>query len=149
MKKALQIIGSIILVLCVIAFVVCEIAMPNETNAFLNNIGDFLNKPFMVCGISVTVGGIFVFIVTKYILSNTSFGKKKLNDLNDKIIANGKISKEQYEETQKTIAYYQSGNNDKFNDIDKALNKVNDAILLIPNKKVQEALNNGEEESND
>lgn len=149
MKNALKIIGSILLCLGVIAFVVCEIAIPNETNNFLNEIGIFLNKPFMLCGVSVTIGGVFVFIVTRYILSNTSVGKKRLNELNDKIVSIGKATKEEYEETQKTIADYQSDNNDKFNDIDKALNKVNDAILLIPNKKVQEALKNGEEEPND
>ena len=145
MKKVFKIIGAILLSLGVIALIVCLCVIPNETKAFFDVVVEYLDKPIVLCGVSVTIGGVLLFFITRYIIANTSFGKKKLNDLNDKIIANGKISKEQYEELTTLITNNKKSDDDKFNKIDNTLNTLNNAVLLIPNKKVQEALNNGNE----
>lgn len=148
MKKVLKIIGAILLSLGVIAFIVCLCVIPNEMQLFFDKVVEFANAPITICGISITLGGVFGYFLARFIINNSSYGKKNLNELNDKIIAIGKVTKENYDEAKELIANFGKENNDKFNEIDKELNTLNKAVLLIPNKKVQEALKNGEEQDN-
>lgn len=145
MKKVIKIICAILLSIGVIALIVCMIAIPNETKEFLNIVFDLLDKPIVLCGVSITLGGALTFFLTRYIMSNTSIGKKNLIDLNNKIIANGKVSKEKYDELKNKISDNEKLEKRRFDNINNSLKTLNNALLQVPNKKVQEVLNNGTE----
>lgn len=97
MKKAIKPILITLVVLCVVALVVCNFVMPTETKAFLENVIVFINQPLPIVGISiVALGG-----VALTFLSRTSWGKKALKDLEEKV--NGLVAKaKDYEEEAKS-----------------------------------------------
>jgi Skp family chaperone for outer membrane proteins len=97
MKKAIKPILITLVVLCVVAFVVCNFVMPTETKAFLENVIVLAKQPLPIIGISIiTFGGVVLTF-----LSRTSWGKKALKKLEDKV--NGLVAKAKaYEEEAKS-----------------------------------------------
>lgn len=97
MKKAIKPILITLVVLCVVALVVCNFVMPTETKAFLENVIFLAKQPLPIIGISIiTLGG-----VALTFLSRTSWGKKALKDLEEKV--NGLVAKaKDYEEEAKS-----------------------------------------------
>jgi hypothetical protein len=99
MKKAIKPILITLVVLCVVAFVVCNFVMPTETKAFLENVIVLAKQPLPIIGISIITFGGVVFTF----LSRTSWGKKALKDLEEKV--NGLVAKAKaYEEEAKSCA---------------------------------------------
>lgn len=142
----MKIIGYVALALGCIAFVVCLIAIPNETKEFFNVVADFLDRPFILCGATVTIGGILLFFIIRYLVNNTSVGKKMLNKLEKKIDDNNKAQDKKLDNMDKAISVYNHDTEKALESIKKELVNVKGAVSLFPNKKVQEALNNGREE---
>lgn len=145
MKKALKIFGAVILCSGVIALIVCLIAIPYQTNEFFAVVFEYLDKPIVLCGVSVTLGGILLYFITRYILSNSSVGKKHLKALEEELQAYKDKEKEDNINSLEKIAITNTNLlklQDSFYDEKEKLENI---IKLIPNKKVQEALNNGEE----
>ena len=99
MKKAIKPILITLVVLCVVALVVCNFVMPTETKAFLENVIVLAKQPLPIIGVSIiTFGGVVLTF-----LSRTSWGKKALQELEDKV--NGLVSKAKaYEEEAKSCA---------------------------------------------
>lgn len=145
MKKVLKIFGAIILCLGVIALIVCMCAIPNETKLFFDVVVEYLDKPIVLCGISVTIGGVLLYFITRYIINNTSVGKKHLKELKELIDKYNEIQNKKDELTNENIyklgVEYKKMTTNITNEIDKLEN----ALKQVPNKKVQEVLNNGEE----
>ena len=143
MKKVFKIIGACFLMCGVIALIVCMCAIPNETKEFFNVVFDYLDRPIVLCGVSVTLGGILGYFIVRYVLSNTSYGKKHLNELEEK------LGQEQNKTTQMKMVFDKALNKleEEINNVKKDNNtyceKLEGAIKQVPNKKVQEALNNG------
>jgi len=148
MKKLLKIFGAIVLCLGVIALIVCMCAIPNETKLFFDRVFEYLDKPFVLCGVSVTIGGVLLFVITRYILNNTSVGKKNLKELKELIDKYNEIQNKKDELTNENI--YKLGVEYKkmTTNISNEIDKLENALKQVPNKKVQEVLNNGEEKDN-
>lgn len=149
MKKVLKIFGAIILCLGVIALIVCMCAIPNETKLFFDSVFEYLDKPFVLCGVSVTIGGVLLFCIARYILKNTSVGKKQINELSDKLVAYSKVAKDEKEENNKKLDYYEHNFKTFIKITDEKYEVLKNALKQVPNKKVQEVLNNGKETKND
>ena len=145
MKKVLKIFGAIILCLGVVALIVCMCAIPNETKLFFDRVFEYLDKPFVLCGVSVTIGGILLFVITRYIINSSSIGKKQINELQDKLNAYSKVAKEEREKAEHKLNDCEEIMANGFETISEKCDLLENALKQVPNKKVQEVLNNGEE----
>ena len=149
MKKVLKIIGLCLLTCCAIALVVCLLVQPTETKYFLNDLFYYLDTPIALCGISVTLGGVLLYFIVRYTLNNTSVGKKHLQQLQEQIdlekLKNAKLS----EQKDKVISKLENKVDEYKNEYAQKYEHLESAVKLIPNKKVQEALNNDKEQEND
>ena len=157
MKKVVKITAYILFLALAIALTVCYFVIPEKTKEIVDIVIGYLNTPVAIAGITTTIGGIIVFVVSKFIISNTKFGKKELEKIKDEL-NNEKASvfeykglitdevekyKVQFEDLKKesedkiTIMY------EEFKDL-----KVNlmDSLKVIPNKKVQEIVEKYESE---
>lgn len=149
MKKFLKIFLCLFLILGVIALIVCYIVIPTETQLAFDKVIEYLNTPIFICGISITLGGVLGFFIVRYILNNSSVGKKRLNELKALIEEYKKYEDKANKlngmrvEKLEIECRYQVGK------IYTSLDTLKDALELVPNKKVQEVLNNGKEKEND
>lgn len=146
MKKVMKIIGYVALTLGCIALVVCLIAIPNETKEFFNAVLDILDRPFILCGVSITIGSVLLFFIIRYLVNNTSFGKKMLNALEKKIDNNNIEQNNKLKDMDKAISVYNHDTEEALESINKEVSNIKCAVSLFPNKKVQEALENGKQE---
>lgn len=141
MKKAIKPILITLVVLCVVALVVCNFVMPTETKAFIENVMFFINQPLPIVGISiVALGGVAITI-----FSRTSWGKKALKDLEEKVndlVAKAKDYEEEAkacvdeakstnEETKLILAEYKS-------ELDTFAEQLAVACETSPNAKIRE-----------
>lgn len=138
-----------ILTLCiVVGLALCYLIIPKQTNSIMDKIIEYANTPIAIAGITTSLGGIIMFILTKFVLSNTKFGKKQLETMENKINeaeknilcykerASEEIDKYkiQFEELKEdcnnkvTIMYEQ------FTDLQ---NTLLNSLKVIPNKKLQ------------
>lgn len=144
MKKAIKPILITLVVLCVVALFVCNFVMPTETKAFIENVMVFINQPLPIVGISlITIGG-----VALTIFSRTSWGKKALKELEDKVndlVAKAKAYEEEAkscademksanEETKLILAEYKS-------ELDTFAEQLAVACEISPNAKIREYAN--------
>lgn len=145
MKKFNKILTIILFVLIAalgISCIVVYIIDPNLFKEWLDKVLDIVNRPVVIAGVSTTIGGVFVFFITKYITNNLAFGKNKIEQYDERVkqieqakedfenAANEKIKK--LEENNKTIIDY-----------------LQDICELSTNNKIKnygkELLNHGEE----
>ena len=141
MKKAIKPILITLVVLCVVALVVCNFVMPTETKAFIENVMVFINQPLPIVGISlITIGGIALTI-----FSRTSWGKKALKDLEEKV--NNLVAKAKaYEEEAKSCADEMKSTNEETklilaeykSELDTFAEQLAVACETSPNAKVRE-----------
>lgn len=145
MKKFLKVFLCLFLILGVIALIVCYIVIPTETQLAFDKVIEYLNTPIFICGVSITLGGVLGFFITRYILANTSVGKKRLEELKALIEEYKKYEDKLNEKTNDRLKAYSDKTDYALDKAYEELNKVEQALSLVPNKKVQEALKNGEE----
>lgn len=141
MKKAIKPILITLVVLCVVALVVCNFVIPTETKAFLENVIFFINQPLPIVGISlITIGGIALTI-----FSRTSWGKKALKDLEEKV--NNLVAKAKaYEEEAKSCADEMKSTNEETklilaeykSELDTFAEQLAVACETSPNAKIRE-----------
>lgn len=146
MKKVFKIIGACFLMCGVIALIVCMCAIPNETKLFFDSVFDYLDRPIVLCGVSVTLGGVLIYFITRYVLSNTSVGKKHLKELQEELQKEKQLRKDDF--AYLSVKYHNLDDIrvKDYDDLCDKYEEVKEILKLIPNKKVQEALNNGTEE---
>lgn len=125
MKKALKIIGIILLLACVVASCVFYIVLPNETIEFFTNVYDILNRPLPIVGVTTLAVLIFVW----KIVFATRYGKKALEKVEQKY-------QEKYEQLveQKTLVDKSIKENKEIGD--KLTNGFINVCETIPNVKV-------------
>lgn len=121
---------------------------PVQAKEVCDNVMNVLNTPIAIAGVSVTLGGLLSFVISKYLVNNTKFGKKEL----DKI-------KEDFKETELEVTEYKEKIDNKVAEIENKYadlenncenkvtvmldefenlqNKMLNALEAIPNKKVQ------------
>ena len=121
---------------------------PVQAKEVCDNIMNVLNTPIAIAGVSVTLGGLLSFVVSKYIMTNTKFGRKELNNL-----------KEDFKETENEVTEYKEKIDSKVAEIEHKYaelenncenkvtimleefedmqNTVINGLKTIPNKKIQ------------
>ena len=132
-KKVLISIAVILVVLLVVAYIVLLSLYPEQTKNWTMTAWEWLNKPLPVVGVST----LFILIFLWKIFANSSFGKRKINEL-----------KELLNNTQTELENKNKIANDRINNLiienDDLKNKLEEAINIIkeicktsPNKKIQ------------
>lgn len=148
MKVKTKVIISGLAALLSIAYLVCSLVIPAETIEFINKVGVILNYPITIAGVSMTIGGIFAYILVNFILKTTKFGRKELDNMqkgNEAV----KNEVEQFKtDTLNTIKNFKT-EIDEFkkdtetkttvmiNQFEVLQNNMLSALEVIPNKKVQ------------
>lgn len=137
----------VLFVLGLVAGVLCFI-YPVQAKEVCDNIMTVLNTPFAIAGVSFTLGGIIIFIVTKFIMNNSKFGRKELDSVKkdfDELktsVGDNEKSVERLLVTyvDKYLELEEKCNNqvtimlEQFEDLQHSMI---DALKTIPNKKVQ------------
>lgn len=80
MEKFFKVLKGILLTILIIGIVglsVCYVVIPNETETFVESVMGYLNTPIGIVG-GTTITASFLI---KLIFTNTSFGKKTMNEL--------------------------------------------------------------------
>ena len=121
---------------------------PVQAKEVCDNVMNVLNTPIAIAGVSVTLGGLLSFVISKYLVNNTKFGRKELDKL-----------KEDYKETELEVTEYKEKIDNKVNELENNFNLLEKdcnnqctvmleqfeqlqnnmltALKAIPNKKVQ------------
>lgn len=121
---------------------------PVQAKEVCDNIMNVLNTPIAIAGVSVTLGGLLSFVVSKYIMTNTKFGRKELDSL-----------KEDFKETENEVTEYKEKIDNRVAEIENKYaslenncenkvtimleefedmqNTVINGLKTIPNKKIQ------------
>ena len=146
--KKINIFLTIAIILLAAVYLTCCIIIPAQTNAFLDHLSVILNYPITIAGVSVTLGGLFLWIITNFVLKNTKFGKRELTNMkaNNEAIKN---DVEQFKaDTLNTIKNFKTEIDDfkkdtetkttvMINQFEVLQNNMLSALEVIPNKKVQ------------
>lgn len=121
MKKFNKILTIILFALIATLGISCMVVYiidPNLFKEWLDKVLDIVNRPIVIAGVSTTIGGVFVFFITKYITNNLAFGKNKIEQYDERVkqieqakedfenAANKKIKKLE-ERNKKIIDYLQ------------------------------------------
>ena len=148
MNKFFKIFLPILAGVLAVAYFVCNLVIPGQTTWFMEQVALVLNYPITIAGVSVTLGAVASYIITKYVMSMTKFGRKEL----DQIKANNSQYTEQINtfcenvtnEVNDMKAQYEELKVNCNNQITVMLeqfenlqNKTLTALETIPNKKVQ------------
>ena len=129
------------------AGVLCFI-FPVQAKEVSENIMNVLNTPFAIAGFSFTIGGLIIFVITKFIMSNSKFGRKELDGVKEEFDAlEDRLLSYQDDITLKLDEYskdYELVKNTCNNQVTIMLEQFEDlqhnmidALKTIPNKKVQ------------
>ena len=131
----------------IVATVLCFV-FPVQAKEISENIMNVLNTPVGIAGVSTTIGGILAFIVTKFVMTNSKFGRKELDNIKKEFdeFQNAAIEHQQAL-TMKISDYEDKFNNLKNNCEDQVKIVISEfedlqkdtlnALKTIPNKKVQ------------
>lgn len=85
MKKVVKWTVYILLLAATAAAVVCYLIFPAETKRAIDKIMQYVNTPVAIAGITTTVGGALAFVISKYILGNTKFGRQELDSIHETV----------------------------------------------------------------
>lgn len=81
MKKVVQWTIYGLALAAIATVVVCYSVFPTETKQAINKIMQYANTPIGIAGFSTTVGGALIFVVSRYILGNTKYGRRELDSI--------------------------------------------------------------------
>ena len=145
MKKFNKILTIILFVLIAalgISCIVVYIIDPNLFKEWLDKVLDIVNRPIVIAGVSTTIGGVFVFFITKYITNNLAFGKNKIEQYDERV-----------KEIEKAKEDFENSAKEKINQLEENNQKIKhylyDICELSTNNKIKnygkELLSYGEE----
>lgn len=132
----------------IIIYVVSGIFAPTETKHATDIVIGWLNTPVGIAGVSTTIGGIIAYILVNFVVRNTKFGRKELDNMKkscDEFQANVIVlennaakeieeCKKKYEELDKSCEDKVKIMYQQFEDLQNTLLS---SLKTIPNKKVQ------------
>ena len=127
MKKALKIIGIVLLTLLVIATIVLYAIFPTQTKDTLTNIWAVLNTPLPIVGVTTVA---ILFFVWKLVFS-TNYGKKALNNIRNEY-------KERYDKLKAEKDALEQERKENKEEIKEMKNCIIYLCSLIPNQKVND-----------
>lgn len=148
MKKVIKWTAYILILGALLVYSVCAFSAPEFTKHATDVIMEWLNTPVAIAGISTTLGGIITYVIVNFVIKNTKFGRKEINNLKtDYNQAKEDISEYKHNinlvlanQEEEFKNYRQSCENqvtmmlEEFEDLQK---KTISALKTIPNKKVQ------------
>ena len=127
MKKALKIIGIVLLACLFIAAIVLYAIFPSQTAYVLNNIWNVLNTPLPIVGITTLTILIFIW----QIVIRSRYGKKAINDIKEEY----QKRYDQLKADKDSIEKERLENKEEINNIKNGFTYL---CALIPNKKVND-----------
>ena len=148
MNKFLKIFVPILAGILIIAYFVCNLLIPGQTAWFMTQVGLVLNYPITIAGVSMTIGGIITYIIVNFVIKNSKFGRKELDNMKKEFEQLQDASIKHEQALTMKISEYE----DKFNELKNSCNNqitimleqfedlqnsTLDALKTIPNKKVQ------------
>lgn len=133
--------------LALAATVLCFI-FPVQAKEVCDNIMNVLNTPIAIAGVSVTLGGLLSFVISKYLVNNTKFGRKELDGIKRDFAECENEVTEYKEKIDNKVAEIESNYKqleqtcdskvtimlEEFEDMQ---NTVINGLKTIPNKKIQ------------
>lgn len=132
-KKILISIAVILVVLLVAAYIVLLNLYPEQTKSWTMTAWDWLNKPLPIVGVSTLV---VIFFLWK-VFVNSSFGKKKLNELKE-LLNNTQTELENKNKiANDRINNLITENEDLKNKLEEAINTIKEICETSPNKKIK------------
>lgn len=148
MKKVIKWTAYILFLVIFISAAVCYFVIPEQTKMVVDKIVEYTNTPIAIAGISTTLGGIISYVIVNFVVKNTKFGRKEINNLKadynqakediseykhnmDLLLANQEEEFKNYREgCEKQVTMML----EEFEDLQK---ETLSALKTIPNKKVQ------------
>lgn len=127
MKKALKIIGIILLSLLFIAAIVLYAIFPTQTKDVLTNIWAILNTPLPIVGVTTVAVLVFVW----QIVIRTNYGKKALANINEEYQA-------KYDKLKAEKDALEQERKENKEEIKEMKNCIIYLCSLIPNQKVND-----------
>ena len=127
MKKALKIIGIVLLSLLLVAAIVLYAVFPTQTKDVLTNIWAILNTPLPIVG--VTTVAVLVFIWQ--IVIRTNYGKKTIANIKEEYQA----KYEELKAEKDALEQEREENKEQIKDMKECIVEL---CALIPNKKVND-----------
>ena len=149
--KKINIVLTIILILLAGVYLACCIIIPEQTNVFLEHLSVVLNYPITIAGVSVTLGGLFLWIITNFVLKNTKFGRRELNNMRKEVNYTEQQFNELKANTLEQLCNFKNDIDDfkkdtetkttvMINQFENLQNNMLTALKAIPNKKVQDII---------
>ena len=127
MKKALKIIGIILLSLLFIAAIVLYAIFPTQTKDVLTNIWAILNTPLPIVGVTTVAILLFVW----KIVVRTNYGKKAIADIKEEYQA-------KYDQLKAEKDVLEKEREENKEQIENMKECIVELCSLIPNKKVND-----------
>lgn len=132
----------------IIIYVVSGIFAPTETKHATDIVIGWLNTPVGIAGVSTTIGGVIAYILVNFVVRNTKFGRKELDNMKKScdefqesvIVLENNVAREvaeykkKYEELEKSCEDKVKIMYQQFEDLQNTLLS---SLKTIPNKKVQ------------
>ena len=144
-NKTLNIVLICIIATLAVAFGICKLVIPEQTQLFLDWAWVNLNKPLPVVGVSALALGIILW----RLFASTSFGRKQFNELKEKYLTLADLFTQLKNETQTQKELLESEIEELRKEKDDLLNYVNNIKKTVPNKKVREIKYERKEETHD
>lgn len=144
-NKTLNIVLICLVATLAVAFGICKLVIPEQTQLFLDWAWVNLNKPLPVVGVSAIALGIILW----RLFASTSFGKKKINELKERYLNLA----DSYEQFKNQTEIEKSLMEMKIEELKQELDDVHKYIdnikLANPCKKVREIKYERKEETHD
>ena len=149
MKKVVKITAYVLCLLAIAALTICYLVIPAKTKEVVDIAIGYLNTPVAIAGITTTIGGILIFVISKFIISNTKFGRKEIDTMKQEISIYKDFIKNYKGEAESKIADYQQKFEDMKAECENQIAVMYDvfedlqantmsSLKVIPNKKIQE-----------
>lgn len=132
-NKVFIIIAVIVTVLLVAAYLVLFVLYPEQTKTWTMTAWDWLNRPLPVVGVSTLV---VIFFLWK-VFVNSSFGKKKLNELNELLRDTQTELENKNKIANDRINNLLTENADLCNRLEEAIETIKEICETSPNKKIK------------
>lgn len=141
MKKFVKWFLFWLVVLGGLALAICYMVIPNETKSAIDIVIGYANTPLgIVGGTTITLGMVAYFVVSHLLKLNRDKAKQDFNECKQELEQKKQELDNQIKEIKELLSQFESSTNDKVKELFELCDDNKDILKLIPNKKVQERL---------
>lgn len=152
MKKVIKWTAYILVLGGLLAYLVCALSAPEFTKHATDVVIGWLNTPVGIAGISTTIGGIISYVIVNFVIKNTKFGRKELDnnkkefeDFKEDTINEMNKFTEIVNKNESNYKSFTSDCDNRITILSEQFTNLYDntmkALKTIPNKKVQAMVN--------